>query len=250
MTHRILTALPVYNEASHVPQVLEQVLQFADHVLVVDDGSTDGTQAELDKFGDRIHVVRHVVNQGYGAALQSSFEYAQRYGFDVLVTIDCDGQHQPQLIRQVAQPILDDDSIDMVSGSRYLEVLEGNTLPPAERRIINMKITSCLNEKLGFDLTDSFCGFKAYRVSSLGDLDITIPGYAMPLQLWIQAAQQNWNVVEHPVPLVYLDEERSFGGSLDDAEIRLQHYRDVLNTELARQGMKQRFTADCGHGIS
>lgn len=249
MTSRILTALPVFNEADHVPQVLEQVLQFADHVLVVDDGSTDGTHAELQKFADRIHVVRHTVNQGYGAALQTSFEYASRYGFDVLVTIDCDGQHQPRLITEIAQPILDDDTVDMVSGSRYLKVLDGNTLPPEDRRLINLKITSCLNEKLGFDLTDAFCGFKAYRVSSLADLDITIPGYAMPLQLWIQAAQQNWTIQEHPVPLVYLDEDRSFGGSLDDSEIRLEHYRDVLNTELARQGMQQRFTSDCGKSM-
>ena len=246
MTSRILTALPVFNEAIHVPQVLEQVLQFADHVLVVDDGSTDQTHAELLKFGDRIHVVRHSVNQGYGAALTTSFDYAAQYGFDVVVTIDCDGQHQPGLIGQIAQPILDDHSVDMVSGSRYLKAFDGNTLPPEERRIINFKVTACLNEKLGFELTDSFCGFKAYRVASLSDLDITIPGYAMPLQLWIQAARLNWNVVEHAVPLVYLDEERSFGGSLDDAEIRLKHYRNVLNTELARQGMQERFTADCG----
>lgn len=250
MTSRILTALPVFNEATHVPQVLEQVLQHADHVLVVDDGSTDSTHDELMKFGDRIHVVRHNPNQGYGAALKTSFDYAARYGFDVLVTIDCDGQHQPGLIGQIAQPIQIDDSIDMVSGSRYLKVLEGNTLPPEERRRINFNVTECLNEKLGFELTDSFCGFKAYRVSSLGDLDITIPGYAMPLQLWIQAAHLNWKVVEHAVPLVYLDEDRSFGGSLDDAKIRLKHYREVLNTELARQGMQQRFTADCGQGIS
>lgn len=250
MTSRILTALPVFNEADHVPQVLEQVLQFADHVLVVDDGSSDGTDVELEKFGDRIHIVRHSVNQGYGAALQTSFDYANRYGFDVLVTIDCDGQHQPGLITKIAQPILDDDSIDMVSGSRYLKALDGNTLPPEDRRLINCKITSCLNEKLGFNLTDAFCGFKAYRVSSLTDLDITIPGYAMPLQLWIQAAQLNWHVVERAVPLVYLDEDRSFGGSLDDSEIRLEHYRHVLNTELARQGMQQRFTSDCGQSRS
>ncbi|MCA9051275.1 MAG: glycosyltransferase family 2 protein, partial [Planctomycetaceae bacterium] len=94
--------------------------------------------------------------------------------------------------------------------------------------------------------TDAFCGFKAYRVSSLAGLDITNNGYAMPLQLWIQAADLNWRIREFPVPLIYLDEERSFGGSLDDAAVRLTHYRDVLNAELCRRGMALRFTAECG----
>ena len=68
----------------------------------------------------------------------------------------------------------------------------------------------------------------------------------MPLQLWIQTADLDWSISEFPVPLVYLDEERSFGGSLDDAEVRLAHYREVLNKELSRRGMTQRFTAECG----
>ena len=103
-----------------------------------------------------------------------------------------------------------------------------------------------LNQELGLSITDAFCGFKAYRVPSLADLNITDPGYAMPLQLWVQAADLGWKITEFPVPLVYLDENRSFGGSLDDAEYRLAHYRAILNEELARRGMRQRFTADCG----
>ncbi|MEQ9409889.1 MAG: glycosyltransferase family 2 protein [Fuerstiella sp.] len=247
MTDRILTALPVYNEAVHVPDVLRQVVQYADDVLVVNDGSTDGTLEALKPFDDRIHVVSHEVNRGYGAALNTAFRYALSHGYDVLVTIDCDGQHQPGLIREIAARV--DDSarpVDMVSGSRYLEQFHQNSVAPEDRRRINLQITRCLNEKLGFSITDSFCGFKAYRVASLADLDITDNGYAMPLQLWVQAADLNWAVSEFPIPLVYLDEDRSFGGSLDDAEVRLAHYRDVLNAELARRGMVQRFTVDCG----
>lgn len=249
MNDRILTALPVYNEASHVRGVLKEVLRHASDVLVVNDGSTDGTAAALREFEDTVHVEHHTTNQGYGAALKSAFDYALRYGYEVLVTIDCDGQHQPGLISDVADKIDDPaDPVDMVSGSRYLESSDRNSVAPEDRRRINMQITRCLNDQLGFDITDAFCGFKAYRVSALADLDITDPGYAMPLQLWIQAADLNWRISEHPIPLVYLEEERSFGGSLDDAEVRLNHYRDVLNAELSRRGMKQRFTADCGKG--
>lgn len=248
MSHRTLTALPVYNEASHVREVLRQVLMYADEVLVVNDGSTDGTLEALADFEDRIHLVNHATNQGYGAALKTAFDYAVRYGYDVLVTIDCDGQHQPGLITRIAEQFTD-ATVDMVSGSRYLEVFHNNSEAPADRRRINMQITHCLNDKLGFNITDAFCGFKAYRVSSLADLDITDTGYAMPLQLWVQASDLNWKIREFPIPLVYLDEERSFGGSLDDAQVRLAHYRSVLNAELSRRGMKQRFTADCGNSV-
>ena len=68
----------------------------------------------------------------------------------------------------------------------------------------------------------------------------------MPLQLWVQAVDLGWKIQEFAVPLIYLDEKRSFGGSLDDAAIRLAHYHSVLNAELERRGMSQRFTSDCG----
>lgn len=246
MKPRILTALPVYNEAPHVQSVLDEVLRHVDDVVVIDDGSTDGTSQRLNDFGG-IHVVTHQVNRGYGAALRTAFQFALQHDFDVLVTMDCDGQHQPQHILEAAELLYSDPQpFDMVSGSRYLRDFDSNTIAPEERRRINAQITACLNERLGLSITDAFCGFKAYRVSSLADLDITDDGYAMPLQLWVQAVDLGWRITEFAVPLLYLDATRSFGGSLDDASARLAHYREVLNTELARRGMQQRFTSDCG----
>ena len=230
MQRKLLTALPVYNEQNHVAEVLERVRKFSPDILVVDDGSSDGTAEVLAQFPD-VHVVRHAQNQGYGAALRSAFDYARQHGFEVLVTIDCDGQHEPRLIPELAAALTDD--VDIVSGSRYLHAHSGDSVPPEDRRYINSLITEEVNERLCLNLTDAFCGFKAYRVSSLERLHVTVEGYAMPLQLWVQAVASGMKIVEFPVPLIYLEEKRSFGGSLDNANFRLAHYRQVLEQELA-----------------
>ncbi len=110
-------------------------------------------------------------------------------------------------------------------------------MPPSERRRINVEVTRWLNECLGLNLTDAFCGFKAYRTSALEKFDITDDGYAMPLQVWVQAVEHGLTIVEVPVPLIYLDEKRAFGGALDDATYRLNHYREVFREALERSGL-------------
>jgi dolichol-phosphate mannosyltransferase len=231
---RILTAIPVYNEARHLKPVLDAVLQHADDVLVVDDGSTDATPQRLAEFPG-LQVVRHARNRGYGAALMTAFQRTIDGGYDGLVTLDCDGQHEPSLIPYVAAPLAD---YDIVSGSRYLKVFDPTQHPPEDRRRINVEVTRWLNECLDLRLTDAFCGFKAYRTSALRQLELTVEGYAMPIELWVQAAALGLSIVEVPVPLIYLDASRAFGGSLDDPRVRLNHYREVFRAAIRRTGLQ------------
>jgi glycosyltransferase involved in cell wall biosynthesis len=168
MSQRWLTALPVYNEARNVQRVLDEVRRYSEHVLVVDDGSSDGTSDLLDQRSD-VRLVRHAENQGYGAALATAFRYTIDHGFDGVVTIDCDGQHEPKRIPRFVAAA---KSVDIVSGSRYLKQYPGDSEPPAQRRWINQQITAEINRRLGLNLTDAFCGFKAYGVEALKRLQL------------------------------------------------------------------------------
>ena len=162
---KYLTAIPVYNEERHVAKVIREVRRYSPDILVVNDGSNDGTGRILAQE-PHLAVVTHPSNRGYGAALISAFDYAVGHGYDVLVTMDCDGQHEPARIPVLLEAIHD---ADIVSGSRYLRDFRQTALPtPADRRFINQTITAELNDRFGLNLTDAFCGFKAYRVSRSG----------------------------------------------------------------------------------
>jgi dolichol-phosphate mannosyltransferase len=221
---RLLTAIPVYNEASHVQRVLAEVRRFATDILVVDDGSTDGT-AELLAHEPGIDLITHARNRGYGAALISAFAHALDADYDVLVTMDCDGQHEPSRIPVLLEALHD---ADIVSGSRYLRDFRQDTPAPSDRLAINRTITREINERHGLNITDAFCGFKAYRREALARFRITETGWGMPLQLWVHAARLGLRIKEIGVPRIYLDPKRAFGGVLNDADARLAYYRSVL----------------------
>jgi dolichol-phosphate mannosyltransferase len=227
---RLLIAIPVHNERRYVDRVLDKVKSFHPDILVIDDGSTDGTSDILALRRD-IQLIRHASNKGYGQSLIDAFAYADAQGYDWVITMDCDEQHEPERIPEFVREIRT-DRWDLISGSRYLNVRQDDDLPPGDRRLINATITQAINELFGLALSDAFCGFKAHRVSATRALRLTEPGYAFPMQLWPRVARAGLRVTEIPVRLIYNDPTRHFGGQLDDAEYRLKHYREVLQREL------------------
>lgn len=229
---RVLIAIPVFNEQKYLGRVLDKVRRFHPHVLVVDDGSTDDTPKILAARGD-VAVIRHPTNLGYGQSLIDAFGHAQRQGFDWVITMDCDEQHEPEMIPEFVRRI-ESDRWDVVSGSRYLEPRAADDLPPEDRRSINAQLTRLLNDLLDLQLTDAFCGYKAHRVSAMARLTLTETGYAFPMQFWPQVAHQKLRLAEIPVRLIYNDPTRHFGGKLDDATERLRHYLEVLDHEMKR----------------
>lgn len=240
---RTLIAIPVFNEERHLEDVLREVRQYADDVLVIDDGSTDRTPQIIARLRDELglDVIQRDENVGYGRSMQDAFDRAAERDFDWVITIDCDEQHEPASIPRFVEAAKS-GAFDIVSGSRYMNfdenLVERDGNPPPDRRAINHRITLEINDRLasclGSPLTDAFCGFKAYRVEGLKRLELSENGYAFPMQFWVQAAPAGLRVGEIPVRLIYTDEPRSFGSGLDDPQRRLAYYRRVMHCELEK----------------
>lgn len=243
-TASTLIAIPVLNEYGYVDDVLDAVSRYADSILVVNDGSTDGTLGLLEKY-NFIKIISHQTNEGYGQSLIDAFNYAYEHNFDWLITIDCDHQHEPSYIPHFYSEIEKND-VDIISGSRYLYSIDsGSIRPPNDRIVINKKITRILNKNLKIKITDSFCGFKAYRVKSIIRLKLTEKGYGFPLQLWIRASQASLKIREIPVSLIYHDPKRNFGGLLESARTRYDYYMEIIQSELKQDVYKNNAKSNC-----
>ncbi len=232
-----LIALPAFNESKDIGFIISQIKEKYDlDILVIDDGSTDGTQEQLSKI-DNINTIVHKKNLGYGQSIIDAFNYGNLNGYDSIITMDCDGQHITDEVQIFLTQI---ENYDIVSGSRYLiQKNKFNPQIPPDRYSINMEITKKLNETTALNLTDSFCGFKAYKTAALEKMRLTENGYGMPLQLWIQAWKLELNIKETPVKLVYNNPDKCFNGELDDPKKRINYYNEIINNELSQHSVGQ-----------
>ena len=235
-----LILIPIYNEQKHIFNVLREVRKYSpEDLLVVNDGSTDESKdiveeiASCAKLKGKLVIINHSKNEGYGKSLIDGFNFARDNNYRYLLTLDCDEQHEPELIPQFFEEIKKGE-FEIISGSRYLSFQKQIDAPPEDRYTINRKITRLINEITGYGLTDSFCGFKVYLVESLKKLELTEKGYGLPLQLWIQAYKNRLTVKELPVSIIYKDKDRTFGNYLDDPEKRLAYYQKIIDSEVKK----------------
>ena len=149
----VVAIIPAYNEEKALADVIGKTLDYVDEVIVVDDGSSDKTSEVAVEAGAR--VIKHSVNLGKGEALKSGFKAIE--GDSIIITIDGDGQHNPNEIPDLVRPIIE-DSADLVNGSRYMNGPEENT--PAYRRVGQKVLDIATNISAGTKVTDSQSGFR------------------------------------------------------------------------------------------
>lgn len=198
----LLIVIPLYNEADRIVSVLRRLRDVSPaDIMVVDDGSTDGSAATVRASGIHLpHLICHRRNRGYGIALRTGFRFASEQGYDVVITFDADGQHDPRDIPRLLEAL---PNADIVSGSRFHPDSPRVGTPPRERLRANQRLAELVRQHTGYEITDSACGFKAYRAAALAQLCITEAGYAMPYQVWGQAARAGLTVCEVPVTMIY-----------------------------------------------
>lgn len=161
-TPRVLVKIACFNEVENLPFVLS-ALPAGVEVLVIDDGSTDGTGEVAERLGAT--VLRHPLQMGQGTADQTGFMWALSRDYDVIVEMDGDGQHDPADVPRFIAKLNEEPRIDYVTGSRTL----GSSFPEHHpmRRFFLPLFTGLINSLTGYEMTDAMCGFKAYRANSL-----------------------------------------------------------------------------------
>jgi glycosyltransferase involved in cell wall biosynthesis len=195
MTH-IAVILPAYNEEVAIGSMLLRTKQFADRVILVDDGSTDHTSdvARLAGF----EVIRHSTNMGKGAALRTGFEAAK--GADVIVTMDADGQHDPGDIPKLAGVILSGEA-DVVNGSRYMNGNGKST--PAYRRLGQAVLDKATNFNSGLKITDTQSGFRAFAGDVIPSFRFSQKGFGIESEMLADVANAGLKVKEVEVGVRY-----------------------------------------------
>jgi glycosyltransferase involved in cell wall biosynthesis len=194
----IVAAIPCLNEEKFIGTIVAKARRYVDEVIVVDDGSTDDTALAAGKAGAK--VIAHKSRQGAGAATRTAFQAAKRDDADVLVTLDGDGQHNPDEIPQVLAPILCRKA-DLVIGSRFLNPNLKDV--PGYRKFGIDVITWLYNIGSKIKVTDSQSCFRAYSRRLIEIVDITEDGFGFSVQLLIQARKKGLAIMEVPVSCIY-----------------------------------------------
>lgn len=201
--------IPVYNESTVIRDVLKDVLQTFPNVVCVDDGSSDPS-AEMVLTTDA-HLVRHPVNLGQGAALQTGIQYAlNRPGGQYFVTFDADGQHRVADVLSMLE-VARSGAADVVLGSRFGA---NSASVPLLKRIVLRTVVLLSPTAKRLKLTDAHNGLRLFGRPAASDLQITQNGMAHASEIVSWLARSSWRVAEVPVTVVYTDYSRSKGQSL------------------------------------
>ncbi|MCO8245575.1 MULTISPECIES: glycosyltransferase family 2 protein [unclassified Haladaptatus] len=195
----IVVGIPAYNEEVGIGSTVLSAQRYAEQVIVVDDGSSDGTASIAQNAGAT--VIEHETNRGKGGAIQTLFEYSRTVEFDVLVLMDADGQHVTGDIRSVANSVLEGDT-DLVIGSRYLSPSEDDETP-AYRRFGQKVLDYLTIHSSDVSLTDTQSGFRALSAETVETIRLRTNGIGVESEMVDQAVRNGLSIREVPIDVRY-----------------------------------------------
>jgi glycosyltransferase involved in cell wall biosynthesis len=214
----VFAVVPAYNEAQVLGESVRALTAADLRVVVVDDGSTDETAAVARAAGAT--VLRHAINRGQGAALQTGIAYALRRGAEQIVTFDADGQHGVEAVPELLQPLLDGRA-DVVLGSRFLD---GQTRVPMLRRLTLKAALVFTRAMTGLRITDTHNGLRALTRRAAECIALRQDRMAHASEILDQIAAARLRYVEVPVHIRYSDYSRRKGqGSLGAFRVALDY---------------------------
>ncbi len=195
----IVAAIPAFNEERTIAKLVLEAQKHVDVVLVCDDGSEDMTAEIAERMG--ADVIRHEKNMGYGAAIKTLFTMARELNADVLVTLDGDGQHDPNDIPFVVKPVLQNE-VDVAIGSRFLEAEKENGVPKYRQWGIKL-ITKLTGVASNHRFSDAQSGFRVYSRKAIEGLNLFENGMGVSVEALLDAKKQGFKIAEVPTKIYY-----------------------------------------------
>jgi glycosyltransferase involved in cell wall biosynthesis len=195
---KILVCIPTYNEAKTIAGIIMKSKKYADAVIVYDDGSTDDTNQKAIAAGAT--VIRNPENKGYGVAIRSLFQAAKEQDADIMVTLDSDGQHNPDEIPDLIEAL--GQGFDLVIGSRFLRNDDKEKVP--RFRSFGIKTITKLTQAASYGgITDSQSGFRAYNKNALSKINLFEDGMAVSTEILLRASEKKLVTTEVPITINY-----------------------------------------------
>src|SRR5215510_4564775 len=207
---RVFVIIPAYNEGRVICGVIEPLIEAGYGVVVVDDASSDGSQTALSALP--IHYLRHAINLGQGAALQTGMTYAIQEGAEYVIHFDADGQHNHEDIPSLLEPLVGGEA-DIVFGSRFLRPEDGKAIPRIKRLALRAGV---LADRMiaGIRLTDAHNGFRALNRQAASRVFLRENRYAHASEILIQVVRLRLRYTERPTRIEYTEYSKSKGQSL------------------------------------
>ncbi len=201
---KVCAVIPAYNEEPTVAEAVRQCLRYVDEVIVVDDGSTDRTAEEAERAG--AVVVRHPENVGEGGATRTGIRVALERGAEAIVTVDADGQHAPEEMMRLLQPVVEGRA-DIVFGTRM-----HNFTGPRSKWVGNLILTWLTSRRV----SDSQCGYRAMSRRAAEAISIESNRYEVASEIVMKAVERGLRIEEVPVRCIYREARKGKGARVRD----------------------------------